>query len=257
MHVFAHNLTGFPNLLHGFCGVPSTSPDAFKDPQEATPYRAKNCKAALEALDIQTPYVLLHQTHGTNVVEVTQNFLASYKEENPPEGDILITAEKNIAIGVRTADCGPLLWYENKKGIVAATHAGWRGAFKGVVEKTLHTILGMGGKKENIFVALGPTIHAANYDVGIDFEENTLRANPAYKRFLLKKETRTTFDLPNFLMYQLKELNLPHTLWTGHNTFEKHFFSRRRSLAKKEYHGSNYSFIVQNKNHKKERLLFL
>ena len=245
MPVFAKNLAGHTQLLHGFCGVPSSSPNAFATEKEAASYTQNNRCAALDALHMPHPSILLKQTHSTDVQEVTDHFLQTYDPTAPPEGDVLISQKPNVPIGVRTADCGPLLWFETEKKIIAATHAGWRGALNGAIEATLDAFEHLGGHKDNLVVALGPTIHPTQYEVGEDFQKTFLEKNESFTTFFVKESQKVYFDLPSFLMHKLNNLGLKQCLWTGHNTFEPLFFSRRRALHSQKHHGSNYAFIMK------------
>ena len=74
---------------------------------------------------------LLNQIHSNKLVYIDNN----YKLTKKPKADAVITNQKNLPIAVLTADCVPILIYDNKKRIVAAIHAGWKGAFKGIIDK--------------------------------------------------------------------------------------------------------------------------
>ena len=87
-----------------------------------------------------------------------------------------------------TADCVPLLLYDKQKNMVAAIHAGWRGAFKGIIEKVIKFMTKKGCKKRNIIAAIGPCIKQNNYSVKEDFQKNFLKKIQRTKYSLKRKK---------------------------------------------------------------------
>ena len=98
---------------------------------------------------------LVHQTHSNKYVFINKNSKFTKKRLKV---DAIITDQKKLPIGVLTADCAPVLLYENKKNIIAAIHAGWKGALKGIIKKVINFMLKKGCKKRNITAAIGPCI---------------------------------------------------------------------------------------------------
>jgi hypothetical protein len=88
-----------------------------------------------------------------------------------------------LAIGVSTADCGPLLFADGAAGVIGAAHAGWRGALTGVIEATIAAMERLGAKRDRISVALGPTIRQQNYEVGPEFVERFQTADRTNANF--------------------------------------------------------------------------
>ena len=123
---------------------------------------------------------MLHQIHSNKFVYIGKNF--KFKK-NKIKADALVTDQKNLPIAVLTADCVPLLLYENKKKIIAAIHAGWKGAYRGILKRVINFMVSKGCKKKNIVVAVGPSIAKKNYEVKEDFK----------KRFLKKDKKKQTF----------------------------------------------------------------
>ena len=234
-----------PSIQHGFFGVPPHAPRHFASPEEAISYRQRNMTHALHTGDMATAQpILLNQTHSSHVHAVDKAFLTSYQDHLPPEGDGLVTQLPHVALGVRTADCGPLLWMDPVSGIIAASHAGWRGAVHGIVEATLNAMLKLGSQKENIHVVLGPTINKAHYVVGKDFRDQCLAQDPLTAEFFSHVPS-LVFDLPEFLMKKLHVLGVRNCHNLGQDTFvNPSFYSRRSSLAVSGHYGSNYAFIM-------------
>ncbi len=118
-----------------------------------------------------------------------------------PKADAVVTDRPGIAIGVGTADCGPLLFADPDARVIGAAHAGWRGAFTGVIEATLSAMESRGAARERITVVLGPTISAAAYEVGPEFIARFLEADAATARFFTPsdKDGHHRFDLPAYI----------------------------------------------------------
>lgn len=97
----------------------------------------------------------LRQVHGDGVVVVRG-------PADPPvrEGDALVTARPDVALGVLTADCAPVA-LASPEGVVAAAHAGWAGLALGILERTVETMRSLGARR--VQAALGPCIHPECY----------------------------------------------------------------------------------------------
>ena len=117
---------------------------------------------------------LLNQVHSNKYFFISKNYKLNNKKI---KADAIITEQKNLPIGVLTADCVPLLLYDNKRCIIAAIHAGWKGAFKGIISKVISFMIKKGCKKNNITVAIGPCIGQTNYNVREDFKKKFIRKN--------------------------------------------------------------------------------
>ena len=126
-------------------------------------------------------------------------------DEDGLEGDALITNKPNIAVGIYTADCGPILLADEKAGIVGAVHAGWKGARYGIIENSINLMKIHGAK--NIVAVLGPCIHQNSYEVSADFKNNFIsesQDNEAY--FVLSKNKgHLMFNLPDYIQNKLKQ----------------------------------------------------
>ncbi len=140
-----------------------------------------------------TPY----QIHSPEVVAVD----APWTPDNRPRADALVTRTPSLAIGVSTADCGPLLFADAQARVIGAAHAGWRGAFAGVIEATVAAMEKLGADRGRIAVALGPTISQANYEVGPEFIERFQAADPDHARFFAAsaRPGHTLFDLNGYI----------------------------------------------------------
>tara|TARA_B100001093_G_scaffold230048_1_gene220556 strand:+ start:20 stop:781 length:762 start_codon:yes stop_codon:yes gene_type:complete len=189
---------------------------------------------------------LLHQIHSNKITFIDKKFRFKKKKI---KADAVITDQKKLPIAVLTADCVPILLYDYKKNIIAAVHAGWKGAFKGIIKNVINFMLKKGCKKNTIIAAIGPCISKANYDVKEDFKKKFLKKNKNNKKFFSKKKNMLYFDLPNFVKSQLESIKITNIDMKNTDTFNKknNFFSARRSLRlKHDDYGRNISIIMIN-----------
>ncbi|MBD1174040.1 peptidoglycan editing factor PgeF [Pelagibacterales bacterium SAG-MED01] len=189
---------------------------------------------------------LLHQIHSNKFVFINKNYNFLKKKI---KADAIITNQKKIPIAILTADCVPILLYESKKNMIAAIHAGWKGAFKGIIKKVINFMIKKGCKKNNIIAAIGPCISQANYNVKEDFQKKFIKKDKNNKFFFKKKKDIIYFDLPNFVKYQLKLNKITNIDTINIDTFirKNNFFSARQSLRlKHDDYGRNISIIMIN-----------
>ncbi|MGV6876580.1 peptidoglycan editing factor PgeF [Pseudochelatococcus sp. B33] len=141
--------------------------------------------------------VTLYQVHSADVVTVAEPFPPDAR----PKADAMVTARPGVLLGIATADCGPLLFADRQAGVVGAAHAGWKGAFSGVLEATLDHMERLGARRERVTVALGPTISRAAYEVGPEFVARFVEADVALARFFSPspRAGHAFFDLPAFI----------------------------------------------------------
>ena len=95
------------------------------------------------------------------------------------EGDALVTGERDLALGVATADCLALLAIDPQAGVLAVVHAGWRGTLAGVLESAIAVMRGsFGADTARIVIGAGPAAGACCYEVGVEVQEAFTRARP-------------------------------------------------------------------------------
>jgi YfiH family protein len=174
----------------------------------------------------------LNQVHSATVVRVS----SPWAPGNGPSGDALVTSQPGLALGVVTADCAPILLVDSAAGVVAAAHAGWRGAIAGVIEATLTTMSDLGASPPRIVAAIGPCIRQPSYEVGDDLRTALLTASPdASGHFLPGRRGRHwQFDLAAYCTARLTAAGVRHVdvLKADTAADETRFFShRRRTLA--------------------------
>ena len=189
---------------------------------------------------------LVHQVHSTKFIFVDKNFKFDKKKI---KADAIITNQTKLPIAVLTADCVPLLLCDNKRKMVAAIHAGWKGAYKGIINKVINFMVKKGSKKKDITVAIGPCIAQISYNVKEDFKKKFLKKNKKNEIFFKKRQNMIFFDLPNYIKSQLRSIKITRIDMIKIDTYEKknNFFSARRALRLKHAdYGRNISIIMIN-----------
>ena len=207
----------------------------------------QNLKIAKDRISKKSKNIfLLNQIHSNKYIFISKNYKLNNKKI---KADAIITEQKNLPIGVLTADCVPLLLYDNKKRIIAAIHAGWKGAFKGIISKVIRFMIKKGCKKNNITVAIGPCIGKKNYNVKEDFKKKFLRKDKKNKIFFYNRKNIIFFDLPYYVKSQLKLNKISKIDMKNIDTFIKknNFFSARQALGSNhDDYGRNISIIMIN-----------
>ena len=203
----------------------------------------KNLDIVSENIGMNTENLFtMNQTHSNKVVVVNN----TNKHIKRVSADALVTNQKNIVLSVLTADCVPLLIYDEVNQIIGSVHAGWKGALGGIIENTFNEILKI-NKNGKINVAVGPCIGVNNYEVGQDFYERFIQESIKNKNFfLLSKKDKLLFDLRKYVNSKFEELKVNHVENIDFDTFSenKNFFSFRRSkLAGEKDYGRCISVI--------------
>ena len=163
--------------------------------------------------------------------------------------DAIICEKRKIPIAVLTADCVPVLIYDKSKKMVAAIHAGWRGAYKGIIQKVIKYMLIKKCKPKNMTVAIGPCISKENYEVKEQFKNKFLKKNKNNNKFFISKKNKMYFDLNNYVKKQVKFNKIKNIDLINIDTFDEknNFFSARRSLKLNHNdYGRNISIIMIN-----------
>ena len=148
-----------------------------------------------------------------------------------------------------TADCAPVIIYDPKKIVVSVIHAGWKGAYKGIVQKVVNYLVKKGSKKKDLVSVIGPSISVSSYEVKNDFYKKFLRQSKKNKVFFKLIRKRMFFDLKKYITNQLLRLGIKKIEVINKDTFKlkNTYFSARRSLIKKENdYGRNISIIMIN-----------
>ena len=185
--------------------------------------------------------ILLDQVHSNivhNVNRVTKKKL---------KGDSLITGKKGIALGILTADCAPVFIYDPINNLISALHAGWKGAFKQIISKTIKKFKIKGSNLNDLIVVIGPCISKNNYEVKRDFLNKFIVEEKSNKKFFNYKNNKIFFSLNDFIKKSFLDLGIKNIEIIKKDTYilSNNFFSARRSLKKKlNDYGRNISVIM-------------
>ena len=185
--------------------------------------------------------ILLDQVHSNivhNINRVTKKKL---------KGDSLITSKKGIALGILTADCAPVFIYDPINNLISALHAGWKGAFKQIISKTIKKFKIKGSNLNDLIVVIGPCISKNNYEVKRDFLNKFIVKEKSNKNFFNYKNNKIFFSLNDFIKKSFLDLGIKNIEIIKKDTYilSNNFFSARRSLKKRlNDYGRNISVIM-------------
>jgi polyphenol oxidase len=181
-----------------------------------------------------THLVTAYQVHSAKVVIVRE----PWTRETAPRADALVTDTAGLAVGVTTADCGPVLLADPDAGIVAAAHAGWKGVLAGIVETTIAAMERLGADRTRVAAALGPAIRQPNYEVGQEFVALFVAADGDNRRFFMPsaRDGRSLFDLPGYITSRLVLAKVGRIEDLARCTYQDpaQFFSFRRATHRSE-----------------------
>ena len=189
---------------------------------------------------------LVKQVHGSKFIFLNKNSNIKNRSVN---ADAIITEKKKFPIAVLTADCAPILIFDKKRKMIAAIHAGWRGAYKGIIEKVIKFMFHKGCQKEDIIVAIGPCISMKNYEVKKQFKDKFIKKDKKNIKFFKNKKNKIYFNLPSYVKNQVKLNQINNINLLNIDTFNNrnNFFSARRSLRLNHNdYGRNISIIMIN-----------
>ena len=247
-------LSKFKNIEHAFFSrLGGKSTGMFKS-LNCGPRSSDNKKNILKNLKIvsdkinanSNKIVLLNQVHSNKFYYISKN---SKLNKSNFEGDALITDKRNLPIAVLTADCAPILIHDKDKEMIAAIHAGWKGAYNGIVKKVVKFMIKKGCSPQNITVAIGPCISSNNYEVKEDFKKKFIKKNKKNILFFKSAKNKNYFNLNKYIHFQLESLNIKKIDIINKDTFnaKNNFFSARRSISYNENdYGRNISIIMIN-----------
>ncbi|OJV13219.1 MAG: hypothetical protein BGO27_00040 [Alphaproteobacteria bacterium 33-17] len=182
---------------------------------------------------------ILHQIHSNIVVKASSDLYF-------PEADAQVSNEYGVNLWVLTADCVPILFYDTESKIIGSCHAGWKGAFSGIIENTVHEMVKMGCKTDSIGAIIAPCIRQDSYEVGAEFYDKFIEESDAYKQFFKPKNEKYMFDLPGFVKAKLVKAGINNVHDSDIDTYtnaNKWFSFRRFTHNPTEQYGSIVSFI--------------
>jgi YfiH family protein len=194
----------------------------------------ENRRRMAEQLGVTSENFLnVHQIHSPDAIVAT----GPWNSGQRPRADAIVTRAEGLAIGVTTADCGPILLVDPSARVIGAAHAGWKGALSGILESTIAAMEKLGADRGGIIAAIGPLIRQPSYEVGPEFVERFLDADAEYARFFLpgERDGHAMFDLAGFIRLQLENAGVLMIDDLGIDTYsDARCFSYRRSVHRKE-----------------------
>ncbi len=191
---------------------------------------ATNRARAAERLGFAgAPLMTARQVHSARCVIVEQNWPGGA----PPEADALVTRTPGLVLGVLSADCAPVLLADPAARVIAAAHAGWRGAKSGIIEAALATMVALGARPAHVIAAVGPCIQQASYEVGFEFRAAFTTDEPETDALFRPsaREAHFMFDLAGYVHRRLAALDLAAIEVLPFDTAAEadQFFSYRRT----------------------------
>lgn len=251
--ITAPSLAVLPGIAHGFFtrqggvseGIHASLNCGLGSEDDRARVMENRRRVAATLGDERWPVVTLYQTHSATARIVS----GAQDPADLPKADAVVTATPGVVVGALAADCCPVLFADPEKKIVAAAHAGWRGAVGGILDSTVAEMEKAGASRTRIIAALGPCIGPAAYEVGPEFEAEVVALDADNARFFHKPagQPRARFDLPGYVLARLARLGLATIDNATACTYadEQRFFSYRRTCHRKETdYGRQISAIV-------------
>jgi len=205
---------------------------------------AENRRRAVEAVAPGAQLATVYQIHSPEVVTVE----AAWAQDARPQADAMVTDRPGVALGILTADCTPVLLADLAAGVVGAAHAGWKGAFGGVLGGTVEAMEKLGAARERILAAVGPTIGRRSYEVDDGFMTRFVAADEDNDLFFTDgRPGHYQFDLEGYVLARLAAVGVRRIQALGLDTYadETRFYSYRRATHRGEpTYGRQISIIA-------------
>jgi polyphenol oxidase len=193
----------------------------------------ENRRLAVEAVAPGASLVTVHQVHSPDAVYAP----APWPDDARPHADAIVTDRPGLVLGILTADCAPVLLADSGAGVIGAAHAGWKGAFGGIIENAVTEMERLGAERSRIAAAIGPCIARKSYEVDEAFIRRFVEANGCNERFFAGgRERHWWFDLEGFVAHRIAEAGVEKVETLGLDTYTDsgRFFSYRRATHRGE-----------------------
>ena len=193
---------------------------------------SENLLIAKKKLNIENKKLkLVNQTHSNKIIKINSK---NYK--NNHYGDGLITNDKEIALGILTADCAPIYIYDTKQRLICCLHSGWRGTLNNIVGKGIKIFKSKKIKTKDIVVVIGPCLGFSNFEVNKNFKNKFINKNEKYSNFFkTKNKNKDLFNFRGLINFQIRTENIKNIYNISRDTYKNSsiFFSHRRSTHQK------------------------
>ena len=191
----------------------------------------RNRLIAMKNLNVnKKKLILINQTHSSKVIRITKSNL-----DKSIKADGLITSLNDVVLGILTADCAPVIIYDDKNKFVCNLHSGWKGSLNNISEKAIKLFDKYQIKRKKLTAIVGPCLGEKNYEVDKNFQKMFIKKNTKYAKFFrYKNKEKSYFNLRALINYQLSELGLKKIYNITRDTYsnEDLFFSHRRAKQK-------------------------
>lgn len=172
--------------------------------------------------------VTIHQVHSPDVAIVSEAFPLDQR----PHVDAMVTDQPGLLLGILTADCVPVLFYDPVAQVIGAAHAGWKGAIGGVTDNSIVAMEKLGAQRDNICCAIGPCIGRASYEVDAGFQARFVDEDAANAEFFITGKTdHYQFDIESYVADRLANAGIAQIDKLGLDTYANadRYYSYRRS----------------------------
>ena len=192
-----------------------------------------NRALAVAAVAPSARLATVYQVHSATCVTVTE----PWPDAQRPHADALVTDRPGLVLGVVTADCAPVVLADRAAGVIAAVHAGWKGAVAGVTDSALAQMQALGARPERTVAAIGPCIAQASYEVDHEFVARFAALDPAGAQFFAAGIFgHAQFDLEGYVAARLVRAGAGTVERLGLDTYsdDERFYSYRRATHRNE-----------------------
>ena len=225
-HCFFSRKNGFSKGIYGSLNCGLASGDKKENVKKNLDLVSKKMGIKKENL------VLMHQTHSNKVIVIDKE----NQKNKKIIADALVTKLEGLAIGVLTADCVPIILYDEINKIIGCVHAGWKGSISGIIQNTLNKFQEI-NKNNKISAVIGPCIGNESYEVSLKFYDNFLKDSKINEKFFSKKSNeKFLFNLREYVKDKLSNCGVHNIDNIDSDTFKDsdNFFSYRRSQKLRE-----------------------
>jgi len=241
---FSSVFDGLSGISHGFYGRAGLN--AGRGSEDNPVHVTENRRRVATGLGTRENLLLsVHQCHSTDVQIATGPW-----EDGRPKADAIVTNTPGVAVSALAADCAPILFADPVNRVVAAAHAGWRGALAGISNRTIETMEKLGAKRSSIVAAVGPCLGYDNFEVGPEFVDQFVEANVQSKNFFRPgQKDRSYFDMKTYLTRRLKAEGianveaLPDCTYARPDAYFSYRFNSHKGIAD---YGRNITVIMLN-----------
>ena len=242
MHHRSSLLAALPGVRHAFftrhggvsTGVYATLNVGFGSADDSAAVMENRRRIAAAFGASEDRLLTCDQAHSADVVIAE----GPWGDRPRPRADGVIATRGGLVCGALSADCAPVLITDPDARVVAAVHAGWRGALSGVIDEAVRAMMRAGARTSHLVAAVGPCIGPLSYEVGDEFLARFVGEIPEAIRFFARGAAvgKHQFDLPRFVLWRLAEAGVARAEWTGHDTVadETMFYSNRRAFKRGE-----------------------